>query len=94
MQFKTESSNEGFLISYNSDYLTIKVSSDFTTGETYLVINNTVYNETDPFEIRDRIIPIINETFVNWDYYQKKLYYSDLSNELSIWMAYCIFCLA
>lgn len=78
MQFKTESSNEGFLISYNSDYLTIKVSSDFTTGETYLVINNTVYNET----------------FVNWDYYQKKLYYSDLSNELSIWMTYCIFCLA
>lgn len=78
MQFKTESSNEGFLISYNSDYLTIKVSSDFTTGETYLVINNTVYNET----------------FVNWDYYQKKLYYSDLLNELSIWMTYCIFCLA
>ncbi len=51
MQFKIESSNEGFLISYNSDYLTIKVLSDFTTGETYLVINNTVYNGADPFEI-------------------------------------------
>lgn len=38
--------NEGFLISYNSDNLTIKVSPNFTTGETHLVINNTVYNET------------------------------------------------
>lgn len=44
-------SNEGFLISYNSDDLTIKVSPDSTTGEAHLVINNTVYNETDPFEI-------------------------------------------
>ncbi len=55
--------NEGFLISYNSDNLTIKVSPNFTTGETNLVSNNTVYNENDPFEIRERIIPNINETF-------------------------------
>ncbi|HHY2677053.1 TPA: SIR2 family protein [Bacillus toyonensis] len=59
--------DEGFLISYNDDNLTIKVSPNFTTGETHLVINNTVYNETDPFEIRELIIPIIKETFVNWE---------------------------
>lgn len=57
------STNKGFLISYNSDNLTIKVSPNFTTGETNLVSNNTVYNENDPFEIRERIIPNINETF-------------------------------
>lgn len=38
--------NEGNRISYNSDNLTIKVSPNFTTGETHLVNNNTVYNET------------------------------------------------
>lgn len=58
--------NEGFLISYNSGNLTIKVLPNFTTRETHLVINNTVYNETDPFEIRERISPNINKTFVNW----------------------------
>lgn len=53
-----------FSISYKDEELVIHVKPDFKTGQISIIINNKTYNANK--QIRDFIIPIIDETFKNW----------------------------
>ena len=59
-------SEERFIITYKGEELVINITPDLKTGEAHLVINGTTFNKIEPLEIREHIIPIIDDTFKDW----------------------------